>query len=123
MGKKCLVFVLALMFVFCGLAYAEQTGGPDGNPIWSTGILQHSHGYTDNDSYVDKYSEYQKKQNWPMGVGVDAIIYEFEPSLYDYGMETINVESKYDIANSSMSVFGVVHVNLWQAGKKLFNKE
>jgi len=111
-SKKKVALVVLFAMLVCGLAYGADTG----TTLW------HKHSYVDKDSYVDKYSEYQKKLGWPMGVGVDAILYEFEPSLSQYGFDSINSETKYDIVNGSMSVYGVVHVNLWQAGKKLLGK-
>ena len=106
---KYLVIVLAILFI-CIPVQAAQTG----TTAW------HSHSYTDKDSFVDKYGDYQKKQNWPMGIGVDAIMYEFTgPLKYDYCLDSINTETKYDIANGSMSVYAVAHVNVWRAIDKL----
>ena len=106
---KYLSLMVVVLVLLCGVAYADQTG----TTFW------HSHSYTDNVGAADKYSEYQKKLDWPMGIGLDAILYEFEGTANKYGLDTINVESKYDIANGGCSVFGVVHVNAYRAIKDL----
>lgn len=109
--RKLVLVVLAVMLLAVP-TFAAQTG----TTAW------HSHSYTDNDSYVDKYSEYQLKQGPALGLGVDAKLYEFDGTVREYGVDSVNVEYKYDIANNNQSVYGVVHVDLWQTGKKLLNK-
>ena len=115
---KYVALVVLMALVMCGVAYAEQTG----TTLW------HKHSYVDNDSYVDRYNEYQKKLGMPLGVGVDAILYEFDENVNKYGLDSVNVEAKYDCINNDnafsggTSVFFVVHVNLYQAGKKLLGK-
>ena len=106
---KYLIIMLAVLMLAVP-AMAAQTG----TTAW------HSHSYTDNDSYVDKYSEYQKVQDWPMGVGADVVLYEFDGALKnDWCLDSVNTEVKYDIANGGMSVYGVVHVNAWREIQKL----
>lgn len=118
--KHLVILLVVLMFVIP--AFADTTGPADGGFIYSSSIFKHTHDYVDNNSYVDKYSEYQKKQAMPLGAGVDAVIYEFDAGLFDWGMESINTEYKYDIANNNHSIYGVIHVNLWKAGKKVLGK-
>lgn len=108
--KVLIVTVLTLMLA--STAFAAETG----TTLW------HSHSYVDSDSYVDRYSEFEKKQKAELGVGIDAIIYEFDENISSWGMDNISTEYKYDIANDNHSVYGVVHVNLWQMGKKLTGK-
>ena len=108
-GKKRVALIVLAMLCVSGLAYAEQTG----TSFW------HSHSYTDNDSWRDEYSEYQKKLNAPVGLGLDAVVYEFNPCMQNWGLNSVNVEYKYDMANNGHSVYGVTHVNLWDLGKKL----
>ena len=102
------LLIMLLVLGLCGIAYAEQTGSS-----WF-----HSHSYTDNDSYVDRYSEYQEKQKMPLGIGVDVILYQPEGAIRKYTyIDSINVESKWDMANSRSEVYFVTHVNLWAAIK------
>lgn len=108
---KYLVILVAILCM-CNLAYGAQTG----TTLW------HSHSYTDTDtdSYVDKYSEYQKKQDMALGLGLDVTVYEFTGALKsDWCLDSINTEYKYDMANGNQSVYGVVHVNAWRAIEKL----
>lgn len=108
---KYLVIVLAVLLLAVP-AMAATTGT----------TLFHSHSYTDNDTcnYVDKYSEYQVKQNWPLGIGADVTLYEFDGALNQvYGLDSVNTEVKYDISNGGMSAYGVVHVNAWRVVRNL----
>ena len=106
------LFVVIAILCICGTAYAAQTG----TTAW------HSHSYTDNDTcnYVDKYSEYQKKLGLGMGIGADIVAYEFDGALNQvYGLDSVNVETKWDINNQSGSVYGVVHANAWRVIENL----
>ena len=106
---KQLVIVVAMVLA-CGVAFAAQTG----TTLW------HNHSYTDTDTntcdYADRYSEYQLKQKMPLGIGVDVVLYE--PTGYvrnNLYVESVNVESKWDMANKKADVYVVTHINLWEA--------
>lgn len=101
--------VIVAVLLLAGVAYADQTG----TTFW------HSHSYTDNVGVADRYSEYQKKRDMPMGVGLDVVLYEFEGSLNDYGLTSVNTEYKWDVSNNEQSIYGVVHVNAWKTVKNL----
>jgi len=111
------LLLVALVMMAASPVLALQTG----TTAW------HSHSYTvpediDQVYAVDKYSEYQEKQGMPLGVGLDVKLYEFDGAFYEYGLDSINTEYKWDINNNNQSVFAVVHVNLWQTGRKLLSK-
>jgi hypothetical protein len=108
--KYIVVAIAVVVLCLCGTAYAEQTG----RTLW------HSHSYTDQVGAADKYSEYQKKQDMALGIGIDTILYEFDGDLkYKWCLESVNTEYKYDIANGNQSTYGVVHVNAWRAVKNI----
>lgn len=101
--KYIALVVAVAVLMFSGIAFADQTG----KTLW------HSHSYTDKDSYVDRYSEYQEKQNMQLGVGADVVCYRFDGIARDYGLESINTEYKYDVANDNHSVYVMTHYDLW----------
>ena len=81
----------------------------------------HDHTYIDDDSFVDRYSE-NKRYN-PMGLGLDAIVYEFDRTLNNWGMEAVEVQQKADFSNKEYSVFVVGKANLWRAVKKVIGRK
>ena len=104
------LFVVIAILCICGTAYAAQTG----TTAW------HSHSYTDNVGAADRYSEFQEKQGMGLGLGLDTVVYEAEGDLKDvWCLDSINVESKWDINNGNASVYGVAHVNAWRAIKNI----
>ena len=106
--KKVLLLVLAVMMV-CGVAMAAQT-----DSSWF-----HSHGYTDSDSYVDRYSEFQEEQGAEIGIGYDVVVYEFEGELNFWGLDAVEVQQRYDFNNHGYEIYGVVKANAWRPIKKL----
>lgn len=110
------------MIMMCGYVQAEDTTGANYEHPAFGGLVgevhEHSHGYTD--SYQDKYGEYQKEQNFPIGVGMDVILYQPEGLVRKYTyVDSVNLETKWDLANKSGDVYFVTHVNLWSAIKDL----
>ena len=106
------LFIVVAILCLCGMAYAEQTGVT----AW------HSHSYVDSKDagWQDKYSEYQEKQGMGLGLGLDTVVYEAEGDLKDvWCLDSLNVESKWDINNGNASVYGVAHVNAWRAIKNI----
>lgn len=104
------VLVLCMMAVLlCGVAGAEQTGSS-----WF-----HSHSYTDKDSYVDRYSEFEPERGNPLGIGLDLVVYEFEGTIQRWGLDTVEIQQKWDMSNNEYSGYIVGKANLWRLGKKL----
>ena len=108
------VLVAVLAFGFSGIASADQTG----TSFW------HNHSYTDTntDSYVDKYSEYEENRSNPLGIGLDVTLYEFEGNVQEYGLDDVEFQNKYDIANGEYSGYLVVQCSIWRLGEKLFGR-
>lgn len=108
------IFVIAVLAVvlMASVAMADQTG----RTFW------HSHSYTDADSYVDRYSEFEKKQGIEVGLGYDVIVYEFEGDAITWGLDAVEVQQKYDINNKDYSAYVVVKANAWRPLKKLIGR-
>ena len=125
--KRALAIALAILFVSGIVAFAGDTSGAnwDNDLGWGNGIRDYAagHGHDTNCDYVDKYSEYEPKRGTPVGIGLDLVVYEFEGMVQQYGLDSIEVQQKYDLNNNEYSVFGVCKVNLWRAGKKLLGNE
>ena len=106
---KVIGLIIALLMV-SGVVYADQTG----TTWW------HSHSYTDNDSYVDRYSEFQPKPNMELGLGADVIVYEFDGLLKDVGFDAIEAQTRWDMNNGGdFQAYGVVKCNAWRVVKRL----
>jgi len=113
-GKKKIALMLLMAVVLCGTAYADQTNGTDWNtpsdPLNSflNANAQHNHGYNAPDELKT-----------PLGLGIDAKVWEFDSCVQAWGIDSVNVEYKWDMNNQGHSVYGVTHVNLHQLAKKL----
>ena len=115
--RKGIVLLLAVMLVACSVAVAETTS--DGNyytnptaDYWLNKCIPHNHQYVDTDTIYEPKTQ--------LGIGVDVTVYEFEGSPYSWGLESIEVQNKYDFNNTEYSMYGVVQVNAWRPLKKLF---
>ena len=100
--------LLSLLFI-SGVAFAAQTG----TTLW------HRHSYVDNNSYVDKYSDYELKRGNPLGIGLDAVIYEFEGRPQIYGLDNVEIQQRWDMNNQEYQLFGVMKVNAFRAIQNL----
>ncbi len=65
-------------------------------------------------TYVDA-----DKRRFEVGVGADVTLYEDKEGV----IEKVTEEYRYDWQNGEHQAFTVVHFNLWQKVKNLFNKE
>jgi hypothetical protein len=64
-------------------------------------------GRVDNDSYVDKYSEYE--QDIELGAMADIIVYEDALLGIPYA---VGAQSQYDFSNKNWGFYGKVSLNL-----------
>lgn len=118
-----IALAMIALLLFCGaagIASAGQTGPAkwdnySGIPFIDQ-LREDAFGHTA--SYTDRYNDYERHN--PMGIGLDAIVYEFEGSLYDYGFDSISVDQTYDFANGEYSVFGKCNYNIWRLVKPMF---
>jgi len=91
---KVVSLVLALLMV-SGVAFA---GG-------------HHHGpdVAEQCGYVDKYSEYQVKNSWlELGLGLDTIVYRFDEGLSEFGLDTIEIQQRWNQSDSRYAGYAVV---------------
>jgi len=110
--------VLLVATLICGFAFAEQTGrgvyttpiDPLTNWLNNNNDFYHSHGYDLPDPRVN-----------PMGLGIDLTVYEFEGKLNENGLDSIEIQNKWDMRNSEYSLYGVVKANPWKVVKKWLN--
>lgn len=79
----------------------------------------HQHQYINKDSYVDRYNEFEKARKMPLGLGLDIVVYEFTGEPNSFGLDSIEVQNKWDAANDEYSGFLVGKVNISRAIKKM----
>lgn len=101
-------------------AYGETE--TTGNPHWTTPIAPlnplldeyatHNHPY--------EYNDYER--NNPLGLGLDLVVYEFEGTVQEFGLDSVEVQQRFDFNNTEYSGYIVGKANLWRLGKKLLNK-
>ena len=98
-----------MILMLSGLAIADNT-----STKWF-----HAHEYINKDSYVDKYNEYEEARKMPLGLGLDIVVYEFEGEPNSYGLDSIEVQNKWDAANNEYSGYIVGKVNINRAIEKV----
>lgn len=98
MKMKLTAFVLIAIFA-CSFAFADTTG----RSFW------HSHSYTDNDSYVDKYSEYQEREGIELGAIASVIMVREELFGIPY---TLSTQGQYDVNNNNWGIYGKVEIDI-----------
>ena len=105
-----------VMVCLCIPVFAEETGSTDWDYINGTGfdtLLGHNHQYT-----CPAYAEDEKEPE--LGIGVDVTVYEFEGVVNAWGMDSIEVQNKYDLNAGNYEGYIVAKANLWRPIKKLF---
>ena len=116
MIRKIMAIAIAILLISGVMAMAETTTGANWNEDlgWANDLRDyvagHDHGYT------DRYNDYER--NNPIGLGLDVIVYEFDGVFQQYGLDTVEVQQKFDFNNTEYSVYGVVKVNAWRPLKK-----
>ena len=63
---------------------------------------------------ADRYSEYQLKSSNELGLGVDTIVYEFEGMPNDLGLDTIEIQQKWNTTDSRYEGYAVVKCNAYR---------
>ena len=96
---KVLSLVLALLMLSSVMVFADQTG-----TSWF-----HSHSYTDNDSYVDRYSEYQTKKGLPVEAQAEVILLRADIFNVPTALSTMG---SYDITNNDWRISTKVSVDI-----------
>ena len=97
--KKILCFAIMLLMVSSVLVFADQTG----TTFW------HSHSYTDNDSYVDRYSEFEKKKGLPVEAQAELILLRADIFNMPTALSTMG---SYDITNNDWRISTKVSVDI-----------
>jgi hypothetical protein len=82
--------------------------------------FHHNHGYIDNDSYQDRYSEYEPLRKNPLGLGLDLVVWEFDGLPKNCGVDAIEIQNKWDMANREYSGYAVVKANPFRVIKGWF---
>jgi len=106
---KIIALVLAILFVGSIVAFAAQD-----NTDYS---WFHRHGFEDNDSFVDRYSEYE--QHTELGLMADVTLYEDSALGVPYAL---GVQSQYDFSNTRWGFYGKVSLNLSPQIKNLLGR-
>lgn len=115
--KKVLLAILCLALM-SGIALASETG----RGVYTTPIPGISDILNNND-YVHHNHDYQKYDpETVFGAGIDVTLYEFDGGFASWGLESIEVQNKYDLTNTEYSCYGVIQVNLWKPLKKMFGR-
>ena len=120
--KKVLTVMLIAMFLMSMPCLADTTGRGDYTTPFPglTDWLNNNPNFSHNHQYTDRYNDYERKNQY--GLGLDVTLYEFSGAFSDWGMDSIEVQQKYDLNNQEYSMYGVCQVNLWRVVTKLLNK-
>lgn len=110
-----LVLACLVLVMLCLPAFGESTGDPNWDYIGGglATLLDHEHSYVDIDT-----CSVQAKNKAAYGVGVDVVVYEFDGSIKDWGMDSIEVQNKYDMSVGQYEGYVVAKANLWRPVKK-----
>ena len=99
--KKGIIIAVALVAIFalCSSAFAAADV--------TDYRFFHRHGFEDNDSFVDRYSEYDQRME--LGLMADVILYEDKALGIPYA---VGVQSQYDFSNTQWGFYTKVSLNL-----------
>ena len=114
---KILTAVVVALVLMCGVAIADDTS----NPTWTTPIAPLNPLLDQYATHTHGYDMYERGN--PMGLGLDLVVYEFDGTIQSYGLDTVEIQQKYDIANTEYSLFVVCKANLWRLGNKLLGNK
>ena len=112
--KKVFMILLVSMLVST-VALAAQTDRGE----YTTPFTPATNWLNTNDYFYHTHDYEQFEYKNPMGIGLDAILYEFEGESKAWGLDAIEVQQKWDMNNSAYELFGVCKVNLWRLFKKV----
>jgi len=115
--KKALLTMLVLLLASGAYAGIEQTG----RGVYTTPIPPITDWLNDNDCIYHVHDFYVDKLENPYGIGVDVKVLDFGKTNINAPMkkflQSVNVESRYDMNNDMYSVYVVLDVDvtsLWQ---------
>ena len=108
---KNITLIAICLMLMGGIAMAETTFDTNWDYLGSPGILDHSHEYI------------QRAKKNELGLGVDVTVFEFDGDLRaTWGLESVEVQNKFDLNNKEYSGFIVLQVNLWRPIQKLIGR-
>ena len=116
--------LLIAMLLVCGVVFAETTSRgnyttpvpPLTNWLNNNDCIYHDHDY---ELCPDRYSEFEKKRGNPLGIGLDLTVYEFDGMLNKYGLDTVEVQNKWDMKNNDYSGYIVIQTNPYRVIRDL----
>ena len=111
--KKVLAVAIMVMLI-SGLAYGESTG----RGVYTTPAPGLTNWLNTNDYFLHNHDYEQLDRKSPVGLGLDVTVYEFEGSAAEWGLDSIEVQQKYDMRNEEYSLYGVCQLNLWKVIKR-----
>ena len=108
-----MIAVALLLVASFAAAETKQVDDPKYDMSMFNSFLNNDH------SYTDRYNDMEERE-WPMGAGLNLVVWEFENATKDWGFDSISVEQRYDFPNKEYSVFGMLNVNLFRTVKNMF---
>ena len=107
--------VFLILAMLCSVAIAETTSGATwtGKPkplvSWlNKNKIDHTH----------TFDQYERET--PIGIGLDLTVWNFTGATYDWGLDNVEVQNKWDMNNGEYSCFGVVQVDVPRIFNKIF---
>ena len=104
-----ILLISAMLCVMASTVFADTT-----STKWF-----HAHQYINEDSYVDRYDEFEKRKCNPLGIGVDLTVYEFDGVVNEYGLDAVEIQNKWDLRNNRYSGYLVIQMNPFRVIKDL----
>lgn len=98
-----------MVLMLSGLAIADSTSSK-----WF-----HAHEYINADSYQDKYNEYERVRRDQLGLGLDVVVYKFDGELNSYGLDSVEVQNKFDMVHKEYSGYIVGKIDATRAVEKV----
>ncbi len=107
--RKVICLALMMILMFSVLVFADST-----STKWF-----HAHEYINKDSYEDRYNEYERVRRDQLGLGLDVVVYKFDGELNSYGLDSVEVQNKFDLVHKEYQGYIVGKIDATRALDKV----